>query len=449
VAVKQEITRLDNSAVKLTFTYENKDLRDKYKKIVSDFAKDLQIKGFRKGKAPISVLESKLGKALQEDALNSIIGNTVQDALKSEDFPADAVPLSYSEPQIEGEPKLDLSSDFVFSVKYDVMPKFTINKCDGLEIEVETAEITDADIDSELEVIRDRNAIVMDKEYGASAETGDVVTVNHVELSEDGDEIYNTKREDFTFIIGTGHNTFKFDDEITGMKEGDVRDIQKSYPEDFEDKDLAGKTKKIRVTLTELKEKELPDDDELIQDVNEKFKTIADLRQNIKEQLTIRLEASLERLKISRLFDKLVELNPIDIPESMIDAESVSMAQRMFKNHQAKGDDLLKLVEAAKNDEKNRAQAAKNVRTALIINQLIKDFNIDVSDSDIEEMYTEISKEADLPLEKVKEEYAQENRHEYLVGEIKHKKLISILQEKNPIKTGEKVNLVDIFRENH
>jgi trigger factor len=444
VAVKQEITRLDNSAVKLTFTYENKDLRDKYKKIVDDFAKDLQIKGFRKGKAPISVLESKLGKALREDALNSIIGNTVQDALKSEDFPSDAAPLPYSEPEIEGEPKLDLSGDFIFSVKYDVMPKFTINKCDGLEIEVGTTEVTEADIDRELEVIRDRNAIVMDKEYGASAETGDVATVSYVELSENGDEIYNTKREGFTFVIGTGHNIYKFDDEITGMKEEETRDIQKSYPEDFEDKDLAGKTKKIRVTLTELKEKELPDDDELVQDVNEKFKTIADLRQHIKEDLAIRLEAALEGVKINKLFDKLLELNPIDIPESMIDAECVSMTQRMLKNHQIKDDDLVKLIKSAKNDDKNRAQAAKNVRLALIINQLIKDFNIDISDSEIEETYAEISKEAGLTLEKVKEEYAQEDRHKYLVDEIKHKKLLSILWEKNTIKTGEKVNLVDI-----
>jgi trigger factor len=449
VAVKQEITRLDNSAVKLTFTYENEDLRDKYNKVVGDFAKDLQIKGFRKGKAPISVLERKLGKALQEDVLNAIIGNTAQDALKSEDFPADAVPLPYSEPEVEGEPKLDLSSNLVFSVKYDVMPKVKINKCDGLEIEVETAEVTDADIERELEVIRERNAIVIDKDDGASAEKGDVVTVNYTELSESGEEIPNTKREDFTFTMGTGHNIFKFDDEITGMKKGETREIQKSYPEDFEDKDLAGKTKKIRVELTALKRKEFPADDELAQDVDERFKTIADLRQHIKEQLNGQLESGLRNLKTSKLFDKLIEQNPIDVPKSMIDMESGSMIRRMFGNYNISDDDLSEILKSAKNDDKRRAQADKNIRTSLIINQLISDLNIDISDNDIEEMYARISNETGLPLEKVREEYDQKNRREYLVDEIKHNKAVSILLEKNTIKTGKKVNFVDIFSQNH
>jgi trigger factor len=450
VAVKQEITRLDNSAVKLTFTYENEDLRDKYNKVVSDFAKDLQIKGFRKGKAPISVLENKLGKALHEDALNAIIGNTVQDALKKEDFPADAAPLPYSEPEVEGEPKLDLSSNLVFSVKYDVMPELKLNKWEGLEVESETAEVTDADINRELEAIRERNAVIMDKEDGAVAEKGDVATVGYSELSESGEEIPNTRREDFTFAIGTGHNIFKFDDEITGMKKGETREIQKSYAEDFEDKELAGKTKKIRVTLSALKQKELPGDDELAQDVSEKFKTIDDLRQSIKEQLTGELENGLEELKTRKLIDKLIELNPVGIPESMINLESLSLLRRTIGNYQVPDETLLEIARKAGSDNAYKARAARNVHSMLIIDKLINDLKVDALDKDLEEMYIVISDETGFPVEKIKQEYAQDNnRREYLVDEIKRKKTLSILKEKNTIKTGKKVNFVDIFSENH
>jgi trigger factor len=448
VAVTREIARLDNSEVKLTFTYKNDDLREEYKKIVGDFAKNLQIKGFRKGKVPVSILENKLGKALREDALNAIIGNTVQDALKSEDFPADAVPLAYSEPVVEGEPELDLSGDLVFSVKYDVMPQFKLDKFEGLEIEVETAEVAEEDINRELEEIRERNAIVMDKDEGAPSEKGDVVTVNYAEISENGEVISGMEREDFTFILGGGHNIYKFDDEITGMKKDETREIRKTYPEDFEDKDLAGQTKKIRVKLTALKKRELPEDDELAQDVNEKFKNIGDLKQNIREQLEKELEVALKDLKIKKLFDKIIELNPISIPESMINAEIISIIRRMFAGYSVSDEELWKLVKSSALNEKYRESAVRDACEILIMDKLKSDFNVDISDNDIEEMYVDISKDTGLPVEDIKKEYAQEDKREYFNNEIKHKKTLALLLGKNTIKKGKTVNFLDIFQKN-
>jgi trigger factor len=450
VAVKQEITRLDNSAVRLNFTCTNEDLRGKYNKIVGDFAKDFQIKGFRRGKAPISVVENKLGKALREDALNAIIGNTVREAIESEDFPSDAVPLPYSEPEVEGSPELDLSRDLVFSVKYDVMPKIQLQKWEGLEIEVETANVSSDDVNRELEEIRERNAIIMDKEDGAAAEKGDVATVNYSELAENGEEIAGTKREDFTFVIGTGHNIFKFDDEITGMKKGETREIQKSYPEDFSDKDLAGQTKKIRVTLTALKQKELPEDDELAQDVSENFKNIDDLRRNIEERLAARLETGLKNLKKKRIIDKIIELNPVDIPQSMINIEGVGLMRQTLRNYSVPDEILLKIMSGSGGDEA-RKHAAKNALSKLIIGQLIKDLNIDASDDDIEEMYGVISSDMGIPVESVKEEVTamEGGGREFISAEVKQKKVFDILIEKNTIKTGKKVNFLDIFQKTY
>jgi trigger factor len=449
VAVTHEIIHLDNSAVRLTFTYGNEDLRAKYNKIVNDFAKNLQIKGFRKGKVPITVLERKLGKALQEDAVNAIIAETVNETIKSADFPNDAVPLQYSEPQVEGEPKLDLSCDFVFSVKYDVMPQVTLEQWEGLEVEVESIEITDPDVERELDLIRERNAIVMDKEDDAVAEKGDIVTVNYAELSESGEEIPASKREDFTFTLGSGHNIFKFDDEITGMKKDETRDIEKTYPEDFSDADLAGQAKRIRVTVTAVKRRELPDDDELAQDVDERFKTIDDLKRGIRENLEEMLEAQLKKIKVSRIIEKLIEQNPPPVPESMITMEILALLQQTVGPDKMKNVDTARFTQQAMENEELRQGTIRKLQAMLIRQKLIELLNIEVSDEELEKNYERIAESSGNPFGVVEERYEENAEAKaILVNDIREAMVDDLLAEKNTSKAGKKVNFVDILQRN-
>ncbi|MDR3357023.1 MAG: trigger factor [Spirochaetaceae bacterium] len=449
MAVTQEITHLENSAVRLTFTYNNEDLRAKYSGVVNGIAKDLRINGFRKGKAPVSVLERKLGKALQEDVLNTIIANTVNDAIKDEGFPKEAVPLPYSEPQVEGEPKLDLSGDFVFSVKYDAAPRFTVDRWEGFEVEVETAEVTDADVESELDIIRERNAIVMDKEDGAAAEKGDVVTVAYSELYEDGGEITSSKRESFTFTLGSARNFFRFDDEITGMKSGETRDFQKSYPADFDEPELAGKTKRLRVKLTAVKRRELPDDDELAQDVDEKFNTIADLRQNIRKSLEEALETSLHKTKIDRIIEKIVEQDPPPVPESMLSMEMFASVDQGAAILNMRDEEKRLFVRNVMENEELKLKTRKKIQAALVREKLINQLNIEVSDDELDKKYQDIAEKSGRTLEAVKEAYRTDGKiNEYLTDGIKQERLNELLLEKNTIKAGKKVSFVDIFPKN-
>jgi trigger factor len=449
VAVTREITHLENSAVKLTFTYNNEDLRAKYNEIVNGFAKDIQIRGFRKGKVPITVLERKLGKALKEDVLNNIIADTVKTAIEGEDFPKDAVPLQYSEPQVEGEPTLDLSGELVFFVKYDVMPQITIGQWEGLEVEVESIELTDADVERELNLIRERNAIVMDKEDDAAAEKDDVVTVNYSELSESGEEIPASRREDFTFILGSGHNIFKFDDEITGMKKGETRDIAKTYPEDFSDADLAGQTKRIRVTITSVKRRDIPDDDELAQDVDERFETIDDLKRSIRENLEKMLETQLKKIKVHRIIEKLLEQNPLPIPEAMIAVEIAASIRQTIGPAKMRNVDTGQLVQEAMKNEELRQGTTKKLQVMLIKQKLIELLNIEVSDEELEKNYETIAESSGNSLEVVEQRYEEDAEAKaFLVDDIKQTMLEDLLSEKNTSKAGKKMNLVDIFQRN-
>jgi len=291
VTVTKEITRLEQSNVKLTLTIPRDDVCSEYDELISDYTKKIQIPGFRKGKVPRDILLRKLGDALKQDALGRIIEKGVGEVFKDESIAKEELPLPYSTPQVQEEPQLDLEKDLQFSVIYDVMPQFTVEKWEGLEAEIPDVSISDEDINRELEVIRDRNSIVLDKGDEEKAENNDVVTVNYCEIGDNGEVLAGTERQDFVFTLGSGYNQFHFDDEVLGMKKGETKEFEKTFPEDFIDKDLAGSTLKLRVTLTALKLKKLPElDDGLAQDVDEKFKTLEDLKNSIRERLSKNLE---------------------------------------------------------------------------------------------------------------------------------------------------------------
>jgi trigger factor len=195
VTVTKDIQRLEHSSVKLTLTVGKEDVLSQYDQIIANYSKTVQIPGFRKGKAPKEVLVRKFGDALKGEALGHIIEKAITETFEDEALAKADRPLPYSSPQLDGEPSLELGSDLVFSVTYDVLPQVTVGPWKGLEVEVPDAAVTDEDLDRELEVLRDRNAIVLDKDDDAPAAAGDVVTVNYQELSESGEPLAGTERE--------------------------------------------------------------------------------------------------------------------------------------------------------------------------------------------------------------------------------------------------------------
>jgi trigger factor len=454
VATTKEITPLEHSRVKLTVTVDREDVRSQYDDLISGYRKSLHIPGFRPGKAPRDVLERKLGSALKDEALGRVIEKSITAIFEAEDFPKENRPLPYSTPQLQDEPSLNLDADLVFSVSYDVFPQITLGTWKGLELEVPQIHLTGEDINRELEVIRERNAIVLDKDDDAPAAKNDVVTVNYSELSDTGEPLPGTAREDFVFTLGSGYNLFKFDDEIIGMKKGETRDIEKTYPDDFEHKELAGKHKKIRVTLTALKEKKLPDlDDDLAQDVDEKFKTLEDLKANIRERLTRNTEKQLREIKTTKLLEKIMETTPVDLPESMIRFELDSRWRNLARRYNIAPEELEnKMARSGENIEAIRegwrSDVIKALHSRLIVETLLEDLGLTVSDNEVEKEYETIATETDAPVEDIKKYYTQENMLEYLKDSIKEQKLYDQLFEENKFIPGPEKHYLDLVGNN-
>jgi trigger factor len=453
VPVSKEITRLDHSAIKLTLTVDKEDVRRQYDELVNNYVKTVQIPGFRRGKVPREVLERKFGASLKDEALNSIFGKTVSEVFEDETFPKDDQPLPYSTPGIDGEPVLDLENDLVFSVIYDVLPKLTVGPWKGLEVEVPDVSVTDEDLDRELEEIRERNAIVIDRDDGDSAAKDDVVTINYCELDDEKNPVKGSEREDFVFTLGSGYNLYRFDDDIAGMKKNETKDIVKTFPDDHTYKELAGKTVTFRVTLTALKEKKLPElDDDLAQDVDEKYKTLDDLKNNIKDRFSKNLEKRLRNITVLKILEKTLETTPIDLPESMIRLELESRWKNLARRFNVSPDELERnLGKSGQDPEKIREEWRGSAETALksrlIIETLMKDLGLEASEEETEKEIENIVLSSGAQ-DDVKQYYEQENARELLKEEIKERKLFDMFLAENTVKKGERKKYLYLMSEN-
>lgn len=446
----KQITKLEKSRVKLDVTIDKEEVSSSYQELLKKYAKTIQIPGFRKGKVPISILETKYGDALKGDVSGDIIEKALGEIFEAaSEFER---PLPYSQPSLDKAPELDVTADLTFAVTYDVFPEVTLTKTDGFKIEVPQVAIGDKEMKEELSAIQERNAIVVDCNDGDKAKKDHIATVNYSELDEDGTVIDGTERQDFVFTIGTEYNIFKFDDDIIGMKKGESKDFTKKFPEDFSDKEIAGTTKKLRVELTQLKSRSLPDlDDELAQDVSEKYKTLDDLKADIKKNMEAALENKVKEIKSQVLLEKMVEANPFELPESMIGAELESRWQMLAQRFRTDVDQLEKLIISSGQNKADmleswKPEAEKLLKSRVIVEILLKDRKISVTPEDVDAEFAKIAENAGVSIEEVKKHYADPRQKEYLIDDIKEQRLYGELLEKCTITKGAKTAFAELFK---
>ena len=332
------------------------------------------------------------------------------------------------------------------------MPTVKVEDFSGIKIEEPQVEITDEEMNEELQAIRERNAMVLDKKDSEPAAKDDIVTINYSELDDNGEEIAGSKREGFVFTIGSGENIYKIDDEIIGMKKDETKEITKTYDADFADKELAGTTKKIKVTVTALKIRDLPElDDELAQDVNEKYKTLDDLKADIMKNLNAAKDNRIKEIKSNSLIEQLVEKYPVELPKSMLDAELEGRWRMMAQRFQCSVEQLDKLMASSGQKKEDllkewAGDAEKMLKGRIIVESLLKDSKIEVTPEEVEAEYNKIAEGAGISVEEVKKHYADAVKKEYLIDDIKEQKLYTEIFAKVKITKGEKTKFADLFK---
>ncbi|MBO7612215.1 MAG: trigger factor [Treponema sp.] len=452
--VTKEIKKIENSSVKLTATISKDDVAAEYKKSIEKYAKNIQIPGFRKGHVPVSVLEQKYGEALKSEIIGDLIDKTLNDILQGDDA-KDFRPLPYAQPRLEGDkmPEFDTSKDFTFTVTYDVFPEVKVSNFSGITVKEPVVEIGDTEIQDELKAIQERNASVIDKKDGDPVAKDNIVTIDYSELDDAGKVIDGSKREGFVFTVGSGENIYKIDDEIIGMKKDETKQITKTYDKKDPDADLAGKTKKISVTVKAIKERNLPAlDDDLAQDVSEKYKTLDDLKKDIASKMELAKARKIKEIKTQSLLSQLVEKNPFDLPKSMIAAENEARWNMLAQQFKTSPEQLEKMILSSGQSKEAMLEqwvgnTEKMLKSRIIVDALMRDKNISVTPEEVDAEYAKIAEENGITLDEVKEHYKDLKAKEYIVDEVKESKLFEELYKEVKVAKGDKTTFADLFKE--
>jgi len=449
VNATRDIEVLDNAQVKLTIRIPTADVQKEYDGIVKEYCEKAHLKGFRKGKVPADVIIRKLGPALIDQTRSEVLEKSLSEVFES----VEKKPLPYATPEIKSEEALELGKDFAFEVVYDTWPVIDLGPYLGIEVDQPAWEITDEDLGRELQGIQEQNALFTDREEG-EVEKGTIVNLDYVELDEAGAEKPGTKREAFVFEVGTGYNVYKVDDEVVGMKKGETKLITKTFSEDFETKALAGKTVMLRVTLNSIKEKKLPEvNDELAQDISEKFTTLDDLKADIRKKLEDAVKAALRSRTVTRVLDSVVETSKIPLPASMVDYQLEAMWQDYANQLRMDENKLRQLLEQqGRSVDDLRKEwtpsAEKRARLQLVVSEIAKKEGIAIEDSDLEAEIAKMAEERKVAPGELKESLSRNNLVDYMRSNLRMDKLYDFLLSKTVIRTGEKRKVLDILQGN-
>ncbi len=445
MVAEQKVRELENSAVELSITVPKDVLKNAYTQVVQKYVKSLQIPGFRKGKAPASVLEQKIGPGMREESMYNVIEDAVKEALeKIEDK---YKPLPYSTPSIVDEENLpkEIDNDLVFAVSYDVLPLFELPPYTGLSVEVPKVVVSEEVVEKEIDRLRDQNSMVVEKD-GAVA-SGDIVTVDYVELDAEKNEVEGTKREDFIFTVGSGTNFYTIDDDIVGMKKDDAKDIVKTYPEDFEETEYAGKSITLKVKIKQIKFRDVPElDDEFAQDVSEQYKTVEDLRKATKDKLEASLQGHLDEVRLEALMDKILEQTSIAIPASMVEVEVDSSWRRFVSQSGMPENQILKYLEFQGQTKEDftaqwRDGAERRIRVQLIMDKIKEKEDFKIEESELNSM-------AEEQLKDITDENTKSYYRAMIEDDMKLKRTGEFLLANNSVADGEEISY-DQFMSGH
>ncbi len=425
--VKVEKTENKNE-VKLSFTVEAEKFEEAMKKVYAKTAKYFNIPGFRKGKAPMQLVERQYGSEIfYEDSFNELASEVYDEAIKENKI--DAV----SKPDIDIK-QMEKGKELIFTATVQTKPEVKLGKYKGIEIKKIEYNVSDEDVNHELGHMQEKNSRLVSVD-DRPVEKSDI-TVIDFEGFVDGVPFEGGKAENHELEIGS--NTFipGFEDQIIGMKIDEEKDINVKFPDDYFSKDLAGKDAVFKVKLHEIKKKELPNlDDEFAKDVSE-FDTLEELKKSIKERIETE-NKNREKYETQDLAIKTVcDNTELDIPSGMIDLEIDNMindTKNRLSYQGIKMEQYLQMIGKTEEDIRKdfEEQAKNNIKSRLVLEAIVEAEKIEISDDEITNKIKEMAKQYNRD---EKELLENEQLKNYLKENMKTEKAINFVVENAKIK---------------
>ncbi len=418
--IKSEMT--DKSVYTLEFSVDkdtfNKAISNAYRKQ----AGKITVPGFRKGKAPRAVIEKMYGKGFfYEDAINEVLPDAFDAALKESGL------------DMVGQPEFDVVSiddnGAVLSAKVAVKPEAKIEGYFGIEAEKKVADVTDEEVENEINTVRERNSREIEVTDGESV-MGDVCNIDY-EGFVDGVAFEGGKGDDYPLKLGSGNFIPGFEEQVAGHKIGEAFDVNVTFPEEYHAKELAGKAAVFKTVIHKIKHIELPElDDDFAKDVSE-FDTLDEYRNDIKAKIAKRHEDEADRKFEDAILDTLIEKLEADIPEQMYVAETENYVRDYDNRLRMQGLDLKTYFQYTGMNldtlrEQMRPQAEKQVKLRLALEKIAELEKIEVTDEDIDGEIKRIAEAYQMEADKVREMVPTDS----VAADMKVKKAMDLVKEK-------------------
>ena len=314
-----QVETLEKSMAKLTIEVSAEEFETALDKAYKKNKNKISLPGFRKGKAPRAMIEKMYGTGVfYEDAANDLIPGAYESAAKE------------SELEIVAQPSIDVTQiekgkPFIFTATVAVKPEVTLGDYKGIEVEKKTAEVTDEELQVEIDKVRESNSRMITVEDRA-VQDGDITTIDF-EGFVDGEPFEGGKGENYPLTIGSHSFIDNFEEQLIGKNIGEETEVNVTFPEQYQAEELQGKPAVFKVTIKEIKVKELPElDDDFAQDVSE-FDTVDEYKEDLKKKLLENKEAALKREKEEDVVGKIIENATMEIPDPMVDTQVRQMVQ--------------------------------------------------------------------------------------------------------------------------
>ena len=395
-----QVEKLENNMAKLTIEVAAEELEKAIQAAYQKNKNKISVPGFRKGKVPRQVIEKMYGKEVfYEDAANALIPDAYEKALD------ECEESIVSSPKIEVT-QIEAGKPFIFTAEVALKPEVKLGKYKGVKVDKIAVEVTEDEVNAEIERERESNARTVEVE-GRAIENGDIATIDF-EGFVDGVAFEGGKGENYPLTIGSGSFIPGFEEQLVGKNKDEEVDVNVTFPEDYHAEELKGKAALFKVAIKEVKTKELPElDDEFAAEVSE-FDTLAEYKEDIQKKLTDKKEKEARNAKEEAVIDAIIADSAMDIPEAMLETQQRQMVDEFAQRLQMQGLSLQQYfqftgLDAQKMLDQVKPQAERRIKSRLVLEAIVAAEGITATDEDYENEIARMAEVYNMETDKVKE----------------------------------------------
>lgn len=419
---------------KLSFAIPWAFVKDELETVYREIGKKAKIKGFRPGKIPRKMLETYFKADAEGEAITNIVNKYYWQELDDRGI------VTLSRPEIEQE-GLKENEDFSFSASFETEPTFEPQGYRGIELVKTNLSVSEENMEKRLQEIRKMFATMQDVDEDRQAVMGDFVTIDFAGTL-DGEALPELKSDNFLLELGSNRFIPGFEENLVGMKKGEIKEIKLTFPDDYHEKKMAGKEVSFTVTLKGLKEQQLPEIDENFIKNFDKYNTLEDLKNDVRKSMEDQSKRQSETQLNDQIVDALLKANDFEAPPSLVERQIFYMISDSQKRMRSAGMEEKSAMELSfRMHDQFKQEAEKTVKSFLILKRIAEKEALTVSDDDIDNHIKLLAEIHRTDPGVVKDAYDNEERMNSLKSEIVQKKVFDFIERQANIKVIEKVGI--------